>query len=118
MEHGQQMTIFDNCSFFELTLNEIPSIVFSKSSNFFIVFPQVAIPEAIRAVDLLKVYPKGILFDVIRKEERVGQHKADFSQEENGYVKVISQLKIIIKVLDINFYKYDYHSQAWWITTI
>ena len=94
---------------------KFPQLYLLKAIIFIlVVFPQIAKPEMIRALDPLQVYPEGILFDVIRNQEQVGYHQVDFSKEENGYLKVLSQLKITIKVLGINFYKYDYHSQAWW----
>ena len=77
-------------------------------------FPSDAIPGEIRKVDPFKVYPKGILFDVKRDKEPVGQHTVQFYKKENGQILVVSRLNITIKILGMIFYKYAYDCRAWW----
>ena len=68
----------------------------------------------IRNVDPIQAYPEGILFEVKRDGESVGQHTVQFDQKENGQILAVSRLNITIKVLGMILYQYAYHCQSWW----
>ena len=53
--------------------------------------PTDAVSGVIRNVDPIKAYPKGIVFDVKRDGEQVGQHKVQFRQKSVFFVKLRSK---------------------------
>ncbi len=65
-------------------------------------------------VDPLVLYPKGLAFDVMRNEEKVGTHKVRFVRENDGSLRVYSEMKLSVTMLFVPVYGYSYSSEAVW----
>ena len=63
---------------------------------------------------LLSLYPKGLTFDVIRKDDVVGRHTVTFKYIGSAEVQVNSVLNLKITVLSIPIYRYQYTSNSTW----
>jgi len=58
-------------------------------------------------------YPQDISFDVFRNNKKVGEHTTHFTRDA-GQLAVKSQMKLLIKVLFLTVYEFEYISQANW----
>ena len=63
---------------------------------------------------LLSLYPKGLTFDVIRKDDVVGRHTVTFKYIGSAELQVNSVLNLKITVLSIPIYRYQYTSNSTW----
>ncbi len=63
--------------------------------------------------DPLKLYNGDIVFSVWRSGSEIGQHRVTFATED-GALKVHSTLNLVVKLLGIAVYHYDYQSDEVW----
>ena len=69
-----------------------------------------AVPEPEHQAAL---YDGPIIFDVIRKGKKIGEHVTRFEPADDGLL-VVNDLDLKVKVLFITAFKLDYHSEAVW----
>lgn len=64
-------------------------------------------------IDPIRLYGEEIVFDVLRKGEKVGSHVVRFGRFDDG-VSVHASLKIAVRFLGFSLYDFKYDSRSTW----
>jgi hypothetical protein len=79
-----------------------------------ILAPSVVKSASLKAIDPFALYPKNIIFKVLRNDVIIGKHQVFFSRLKNDDVGVVVRLNLQINFLSFPIYKFDYKSNAVW----
>ena len=79
---------------------------------FVILMPSVLESMPLKKANPFELYPNGIIFNVLRNDEIVGNHRVSFVKLENRKFKTIARLNLQVNFLTIPIYKFDYKSDA------
>ena len=79
-----------------------------------IIAPSVVNSASLKAIDPLNLYPKNIIFNVLRNDDIIGKHLVSFSKLKNENIRVVVGLNLQINFLSFPIYKFDYKSDAVW----
>jgi hypothetical protein len=82
---------------------------------FVILMPLVIKSMPLKNANPFELYPKGIIFNVLRNDEIVGKHRVSFVKLENKKFRTIAQLNLQVNFLTFPIYKFDYKSDATWL---
>jgi len=69
--------------------------------------------DQIPDIDPIRLYGNEIVFDVYRKNSKVGEHRATFSRQGDDLM-VTSQMNIAVDVLFFTAYRFEYESTEVW----
>lgn len=71
-------------------------------------------PDKIPDLDPRALYGGDIMFDVVRKGSKVGEHRMTFSKDANGDLNVRAEFHLAVEVLFIKAYTFDYTAHEIW----
>jgi len=72
------------------------------------------LPSQIPDLDPRALYGGDIMFDVVRKGSKVGEHRMTFTKDANGDLNVHAEFHLAVEVLFIKAYTFDYTAHEIW----
>ena len=66
------------------------------------------------STDPLSLYGGPLVFDVLRNDSKVGQHRVSFERALNGPLQVSVDFRLNVTLLGLTVYRYAYESKAQW----